>query len=72
MSHEPPGTVLRVLNLPSLPLQIICQSESTQEKASTPPKVTRPLQSTEEERRQRPGKHQILNVAERDLEGIWS
>lgn len=52
--------------------KISCQSESTQEKPSTAPKVTRPLQSTEEERQQRPGKHQILNIAESDLAGFCS
>ena len=50
-------------------LQISCQSDSTKEKVDTSRQVTRPLQSTEEERQQRPGKHQILNVAEKDLEG---
>lgn len=54
--------------MPTL-LQISCQSESTKDKVRTASQVTRPLQSTEEERQQRPGKHQILNVAEKDLEG---
>lgn len=50
------------------PRKVRCYSESTDEK----PKLLNRLQSTQEERDQRPGKHEILNVAEHDLQGFCS
>ncbi len=52
-------------------MQVRCYSESSDNKPTTDTKF-RGLQSTEEERAQRPSKHEILNVAEHDLEGrLW-
>lgn len=51
--------------------KVRCYSESSDNKPSTDTKF-RGLQSTQEEREQRPGKHEILNVAEHDLEGFCS
>ncbi len=52
-------------------MQVRCYSENSDNKPSTDAKF-RGLQSTQEERDQRPGKHEILNVAEHDLEGNLS
>ncbi|DBA69075.1 TPA: hypothetical protein ACH3X2_013235 [Trebouxia sp. C0005] len=51
--------------------KVRCYSENSDNKPSTDTKF-RGLQSTQEERDQRPGKHEILNVAEHDLEGFCS
>ena len=62
------GTALARQSSTLFCLQVRCYSESSDNKPSTDTKF-RGLQSTQEEREQRPGKHEILNVAEHDLEG---
>ena len=65
------GTALARQSSTVFCLQVRCYSESSDNKPSTDTKF-RGLQSTQEEREQRPGKHEILNVAEHDLEGrLW-
>lgn len=51
--------------------QVRCYSETSDDRSSTDTKFRR-LQLTQEEREQRSGKHEILNVAEHDLEGSFS
>lgn len=62
------GTALVWQSSTLLCMQVRCYSENSDNKPSTDTKF-RGLQSTQEERDQRPGKHEILNVAEHDLEG---
>lgn len=64
-----PTCIVTAQRLVCCTLQIRCRSESTQEKTEAPIHVTKPLQSTDEERQRPASKHQILNVAESDLEG---
>lgn len=51
--------------------KVRCYSETSDDRSSTDTKFRR-LQLTQEEREQRSGKHEILNVAEHDLEGFCS